>query len=116
MTGDFNLPHINWKTFSYSGVESVSAEKILDIMFAYNLKQVVLEDTRITPTSRSILDLVFLSNKLNDYNVTVEDGISDHRMTCLDVPIRATGQIKSYVPVKIKDYARADDTSILDCF
>lgn len=41
-------------------VKTDSGEKILEIMFIHNLIQIVNEYTRITSSSRSVVDLVFL--------------------------------------------------------
>lgn len=44
----------------------------------------------------------------------VEDGISDHRKIRLELPVWATRYLKRYTHIKVKNYATADDTSILD--
>lgn len=113
LTGDFNLPHINWDAFLPGQVEIDSGEKMLEIMFAHNLIQIVNEYTRITPASRSVLDLVFLSNKIRNYEICVEGGVSDHRLVFVTVPLNVS-RARTYKTVQVKDYANADDTSILD--
>lgn len=85
MAGDFNLPHINWASFSTGHVETCSSDGLLELMFSHNLTQIVKDCTRITPTSQALLDLVFISSKVTDYAVSVEDGISDHKMVVVDV-------------------------------
>lgn len=114
MTGDFNLPHINWQSPCSVGPDSSSAAKLVEIMFTCNLSQIVQDDTRITPKSRSLLDLVFLSNTINAYTVNVEDGVSDHKMIVVTITVEASDRPRPYIPVRIKDYERADDNSILD--
>lgn len=114
MTGDFNLPNINWDSLLPGHVEISSSEKLLQIMISHNLKQIVKENTRVTPESRSLLDLVFLSNKIGDYTVSVEDGLSDHKMVLVRIVTSASTRPQPSIPVQVKDYSRADDTSILD--
>lgn len=94
-------------------VEIGSGEKMLEIMFAHNLTQIVREYTRMTSSSRSVLDLVFLSNKLCNYNICVDEGISDHRLVSVTIPL-SVSRARTYKTVQVKDYTNADDTSILD--
>lgn len=114
MAGDFNLPHINWQDLLCSGAEASSADKLLDIMFSFNLNQIVQEDTRITSRSRSLLDLVFLSNNIEHHLLTIEEGISDHRMIVVNMATSSVPRMKCSPIVTVKDYKRADDNSILD--
>lgn len=51
-------------------------------MFVYDIVQGVNKVTRVQSTSSSILYLVFISRWINDYTVTVERGISDHKRVC----------------------------------
>lgn len=73
----------------------------------------VTEPTRISTTSASILDLVFISRTLDNYSVSVEHGISDHELvafSCYLDPLRST-HCKT---ITVKDFSRARDESILD--
>lgn len=114
MTGDFNLPHIDWGLTTPGHTEISSAEKLLDIAFFYNLRQVVGQPTRISPQSQSLLDLVFLSNNVGDIETNVTDGISDHKIIFVTVLTSANVPAEPMVRVEIKEYGKADDTSILD--
>lgn len=114
MAGDFNLPHINWEDLLPGNTEVLSGEKLLKILFSHNLTQIVKEATRITAETQSILDLVFLSSQLEEYTVTVEEGTSDHRLVVVNITTEKSGRPKSVSRVTVKNYAEADDTSILD--
>lgn len=83
-------------------------------MFSYNLNQIVKDFTRVTPKSQSVLDLIFISVGVANYTVSVDEGLSDHKMVCLNIPMSARVFKKPYDLVHVKDYGRADDTSILD--
>lgn len=112
--GDFNVPSIDWETMtSMSGCRN--SELLIDLAFSNNLVQMVTSPTRVTETTSSLLDLVFVSDNLcaADNHCTVVEGISDHRMVVLDcpglVPNRLPGTVK-----KVKDFNAAEDESILD--
>lgn len=114
MAGDFNLPYINWQDLTCSGFEASSVDKLLDVMFSFNLNQIVQDDTRITSRPRSLLDLVFLSNNTENHLLTIEDGISDHKIIVVNVTASNMLHKKYSTVIAIKDYKRADDNSILD--
>lgn len=114
MAGDFNLPHINWENLSTGQVEVNSTNKLMQIMFSHNLNQIVKEFTRVTAKSQSVLDLIFISGGVADYTVSIDEGLSDHKMVCLNIPVSARASGKPYELVHVKDYGRADDTSTLD--
>lgn len=113
MAGDFNLPGIDWERLSVGSSEVTSCEKLLDIAFQYCLNQIVQEYTRITEHSKTLLDLVFLSDNISDYSTAVNEGISDHEMVSLSIMLNHR---KKQCPTKklIKDFQRANDVAILD--
>lgn len=49
-------------------------------MLAYDLTQVVREVTREHGSGGSILDLVFISRVFTEYSVSVQKGLSDHKL------------------------------------
>lgn len=77
LTGDFNLA-IDWTNLT-STRNAANSELLYNLMFNFSLSQLVQEPTRIQGNTCSILDLAFVSDKLSS-KVTVEDGISDHKM------------------------------------
>lgn len=77
LTGDFNLPNINWSKLSSS---SSSDHVVFDLMLACDLEQAVNVPTRVQNHASSILDLVFYSKCLSEVHVSVDDGLSDHKL------------------------------------
>ena len=83
LLGDFNIdllkPHAAWES-TYS---------------LFGLQQVVTQPTRITPTSKTLIDHIYSNNadKINDVNVS-DVGISDH------CPIICTWSCRAPKPVK----------------
>lgn len=114
LTGDFNLPHVDWDLMVAGGIDIPNGEKMLEIMFNHNLTQIVKDCTRITDRSQSLLDLVFISDSISEYEVSVNEGISDHKMVVFSTPLPHHGPCRASMPITVKDFARADDTSILD--
>lgn len=114
LTGDFNLPHINWESVTPGHIDTLSGDKMLEIMFSHNLTQIVKENTRVTANSETLLDLVFLSRRVTHSTLSVEEGISDHKLITVNIQLDAKPQKRPFIPVQNKNFAQADDTSILD--
>lgn len=114
LAGDFNLPNIDWISLSAGNKDATSSEKLFEIMISHNLTQIVQQATRVTSGSQSLLDLVFLSGTMEDFSVTVEDGISDHKLISVEILCGTKPGKRPFVRVPVSDYGRADDTSILD--
>lgn len=109
LTGDFNLPAINWDDINYG--TSSSAGTLLDIMVSLGLEQMVRNPTR----GSSILDLLFTTKFFTGATITVETGISDHRL--ISFVWDMYGQCKSVTtPVEsvVRDFNRADDVAVID--
>lgn len=83
--GDFNLPGICWSKLEAGSVDVKHCEILLDIAFNNDFTQIVNEITRIGTTSESLLDLVFVNSKIEEYEVAVHDGLSDHKIVLLCV-------------------------------
>lgn len=110
MAGDFNLPLIDW---SRKNVTDLLDCPLVDIMLACDLQQVVRTITHEHGDSGSIIDLVFVSNAFTEYELSLEPGVSDHKIVLL------TCDFDKCVPNRpvlktIKDFTRADDQSVLD--
>lgn len=107
ITGDFNLPDIDWKQFRSE--KYATCNVVLDILLAMNLDQVVQEPTR----ENAVLDLFFISQKFSNGTLTIEPGISDHRLLLFSwsAPHAASARIASLA--YIRDYVRADDEVLL---
>lgn len=113
MVGDFNLAGIDWEARIPGPLEKPHAECILETMATHSLIQVVDSPTRIQGQCQSLLDLVFLSEETFHYTVEIEEGISDHKIVVATVQIANKGVVKNPI-VKVYNFKRADDTSILD--
>lgn len=95
----------------------MSASKLLEITFFHNLRQIVNGYIRVTPESRSFLDLVFLSSRIEDYSLSIQEGISDHKMISVNIltlSSKPSDDLGSKKRLLVKNYERAEDTSILD--
>lgn len=81
-------------------------------MLKHNFVQVV-NGTRTQGHNQSTLDLLFLTNGTSNYNVDIEDGISNHKTV---VAILSIGnmQLEKNTSVYVYNFNRADDTSVLD--
>lgn len=82
------------------------------MVFSKNLTQVVDEATRIGATAHSNLDLVFLDSRINDYVISVNDGLSDRKLVlvCIKNVLPAKSRRES---IHVRNFAAADDVSIL---
>lgn len=112
ITGDFNLPGINWSSLSHDGKDSKNAEPLLLTAFTFSLNQLVSEATRISSSS-SVIDLAFVSSSLSDCSVSVKDGMSDHKLLVLACPISGSRSPVKPSDTFIRDYMHADDDAVL---
>lgn len=87
LCGDFNLPWINWPDLCYDHHKVASAESLLLTAFSFSLSKLIFCATRIVDSCSSILDLVFVSSSLEDCTISVENGISDHKIIRISCPI-----------------------------
>ncbi len=104
ISGDMNLPGIDWQSGSVSPGSSNPAlcEKLLEVTLDLHLEQMVLEPTR----GENILD-VFLTNTPGLVNrCRVGPGISDHDMIITDTLLQAIPNKKP--PREINCYKKAD--------
>lgn len=113
LIGDFNLPGIDWENASLFAESNLHVNYLRNIMLYHNLQQVVKHPTRIHDTSATILDLVFVSQSIETFTVSVEPGISDHQLVYFTCPLNSCVVSKKNT-VTIKDYSRANDESVLD--
>ena len=104
LSGDFNLPSMNWKAETTSpGCKNISYyEQFLTILKDSNLTQLIDEPTR----GENILDLIFTTNPTLLHSSQVLPGISDHDIASVEVGIRP--HIPKQEPRKILLYKRAD--------
>lgn len=112
LVGDFNLPNINWTTFAVQSPHAVG-DALLDIMFNFDLLQIVKSPTRVQQDSASILDLFLVRGNIKEkLSCNVVAGISDHQAVVLvieDVLLHRKSDIRHF-----PNFARADNESIID--
>ena len=90
ITGDFNLPNINWENHHVtpnSGYSTVVANKLLSLVEDHGLIQHVNESTRTQGNGNNILDLVFTNRPGLIKKLNVVDGIADYSTVIIDVNI-----------------------------
>lgn len=114
LTGDFNHADIDWAKQKLGKNEIASSGLLLDIALSFNLQQLVDSPTRVTDTSQSILDLLFVSNIVEADKAHVLDGVSDHKMVFLDLELHKTAADNARHERTVRDFQNADDVSILD--
>lgn len=108
ITGDFNLPQIDWYHWRYG--HSLSCDLLIDIVLNMNLHQVVHAPTR----GSNILDLLFVSDIFSKGVVEIENGISDHQLNSFMVSMSESHVRLPHEKTEVRDYHKADDESIID--
>ena len=111
--GDFNLPGVNWNTYSVNpGSRDVQdCQCLLDIAQDFHLSQLVTEPTRTTNTTANILDLILTSKPSLVENVHVTPGLSDHDIVIASVLHRAPRN--NCKPRVILDFKRGNAENFL---
>ena len=105
LTGDFNMPDVNWETNSFipGGSYPAISKEMLNISADFGLEQVVKGPTRANNT----LDLFFTSNPTLVERSTTIPGISDHDSIPLII-ISSKPKIMKKTPHKRYLYNKAD--------
>lgn len=111
--GDFNAPDVIWSDDGVAVQGTRMSDSLLQLAFSRGLRQVVTEPTRVTDTTCSLLDLLFVSNHFDGCEVSVHDGISDHKLVFLKCDISVT-KSKHYEKKMYYDFGRANDESVID--
>lgn len=113
LLGDFYLPDMDWGAMNHS---SAASSALIDLMFNFNLQQIVLHPTRTQGGTSNILDLILLSRHFHStqHSVDIIEGISDHGIPkcrlSLDCRIRTRPTVTT-----VLNFKNADDSSILSC-
>ncbi len=113
LTGDFNVPNVNWTTNSIkedSSSYKKPAEKLIALAEEHGLTQCVTEPTRIQDNCENILDLVFTNNPNCVEKITIVPGMADHRTVIADLNL--SPKIKRRVKRKVFIRKKADTDSI----
>ena len=90
VTGDFNLPHIDWdsnsvRPYAYHGT---LCQELLNLSSSWSLEQVVRGPTRITENCSSLTELFFTNNPSLINTSRVIPGISDHEAVFVESSLR----------------------------
>lgn len=113
LAGDFNLPGIDWERLE-AGSDSVNISCMFDIMIDHNLVQVVVEPTRVTESTSSLLDLVFLHRSIAQCDVSLIPGISDHSLISVSFPLNINRSGDVNTTKAVKNFAHAQDSRIFE--
>lgn len=115
LTGDFNIPTIDWARMSTSSGADQNSELLRYLSFSHNLQQVVLENMRVHNTSASIIHLVSLTEPVFSKTRKISEGISVHKLitfSCDHSPWSFPMPAKTMLP----DFSSTSDVDILDYF
>lgn len=114
LTGDFNLPGIDWSSPFPKTKNYEHASYLFDIMISQNMHQIVTHPTRVQGASASMLDLVFITRSIEHFSVSVDPGLSDHDMVYFSCPVQAVCTAHHAKATTVKDFSRARDETVLD--
>ncbi|KAL3853831.1 hypothetical protein ACJMK2_017332 [Sinanodonta woodiana] len=105
LSGDFNLPSIDWNTNTVKDnpqYGSVMNTELVEITTNNDLQQMVTEATR----GNNILDLLFTTNPALVYNIEIHPGMSDLGVIITDINLKAKTSKKK--PRKVHLFKKAD--------
>ena len=109
LSGDFNLPSIDWETNTVRDNPQYGQainSKLVEIANNNDLIQMVTEPTR----GNNILDLLFTTNPALVEHIEIHPGMSDHNIVITDVNLRARTVMKK--PRKVHLFKKADMGSL----
>lgn len=82
LLGDFNFPAISWSDDVHCmNVHTTECNSFINLCLDFNLSQLVLHPTRVSPTTASVLDLILATHPEHASDITYLPGISDHSVT-----------------------------------
>lgn len=113
LTGDLNLPGIDW-CYPFPNTKNYEHASYLFDMISQNMHQIVTQRTRVQGASASLLDLVFITRSIESFSVTVDPGLSDNDMVYISCPVQAVCTTHNAKSVTLKDFSRANCESVLD--
>lgn len=114
LVGDFNMPGVDWERFETFSTNTCHANAVFDIMLTHNLTQLVHEPTHYQGASKSVLDLVFIPRDFRTSTVVIDQGLSDHYLVSVSIPLVPLSQTMNPSFHHVKDYTRAHDVRIID--
>lgn len=111
LLGDFNYPNIVWTSDSpFLNPFSTESNDFLNFCTDFSFSQTVVQPTRVTNSTATILDLVLTTSSELISPLTYLPGLSDHSLLLFSLNIPKCKSSKSVK--RIFDYAHADFTAI----
>ena len=96
LTGDFNLPNLNWVDgYNVSSESSELTQSFMSVIENNFLYQHVCQPTRITEKTSNILDLLFTSHPSLVSKVNIIPGISDHEAISFTICCMSKDELKN---------------------
>lgn len=113
--GDFIVGEVDWNASLPGARDVLLSSALIDMYFSHGLTEVIKEFTRIQGNSRSVLDLLFLSDSmmLYPYECRVLPGVSVHLMCIVSLYLNDNPSAR-YEVTTYKDFSRADDVAFLE--
>jgi hypothetical protein len=102
--GDLNMKDANWDNPDYNSqcAKGLRVKKLFQLGF----HQIVHEATRVTAHCANTLDVVLTNQPQNFQDLSVEDGIGDHKVIVAEITVRHTLQKRP--PRKVFLYQKAN--------
>ena len=89
LTGDFDIPNIDWNNNTATSAPHGPPTKLLELMAEHGLRQIVRKPTRRQGNTQNIFDLVFTNNESIIQNLKIVPGTSDHEMIFFDINLNS---------------------------
>ena len=102
LIGDFNVDFFNLNSPLYN--------KLMSVVASFSLSQIVSEPTRVTDTSSTLIDLIFVSSPTNVLTCSTIPPLanSDHNGLQLIVKLNSDKRLGKCAPRKVWNYSLAD--------
>lgn len=108
------MPTIDWDRLQTCSLPNKNENAIFNIMLTHDLIQLVKQPTRVQGQSSSILDLVFVNRDFSEHSVLIEQGLSDHSLVSVSIPLLKFVCYKKPSVQTFKDYSRANDACVIE--
>ena len=88
LTGDFNIPNIDWSKNSITSAPFSSARKLLELLEKHGIQQMVREPTSRQRHAQNILDFVLTNNESIIQSLVVVHGTRGHDMAVFNINLK----------------------------
>lgn len=106
------MPNVDWSTFTLNVSNDKLQEGLFDMIFSFDLRQVVDSFTKIKGNCCSILDLFLSGSITGQAKCEILPGISNHSAVLLT--LSGVSVNKSVDVISVLNFLRAGDVAILD--